>query len=91
LSLELEPLSLELEPLSLELEPLSLEVAPLSLEVAPLSLEVAPLSLEVAPLKDLITKICFSCLEKLLIPASSPPPTPPFPIPHSLFLNSPIS
>ncbi|MEH1775464.1 hypothetical protein [Nostoc sp.] len=48
-------------------------VEPLSLEVEPLSLKVEPLSLEVAPLKDLITKICFSCLEKLLIPTSSTP------------------
>ncbi|PHM10831.1 hypothetical protein [Nostoc sp. 'Peltigera malacea cyanobiont' DB3992] len=74
LSLGVEPLSLGVEPLSLGVEPLSLEVTPLSLEVEPLNLGVAPLSLKVAPLKDLITEICFSCSEKLLISASSSPP-----------------
>ncbi|MEH1911228.1 hypothetical protein [Nostoc sp.] len=72
--MEVEPLSMEVEPLSMEVEPLSMEVEPLSMEVAPLSLGVAPLSLGVAPLKNLITKICFSCSEKLLIFASSAPP-----------------
>ncbi|MEH1997440.1 MAG: hypothetical protein V7L00_01440 [Nostoc sp.] len=99
LSLEVEPLSLGVAPFSLEVAPFSLEVAPFSLEVAPFSLGVAPFSLEVAPLslgvallKDLITKICFSCSEKLLIPAFSAPSSPhsPLPTPHSLFLN-PIS
>ncbi|MEH2404670.1 hypothetical protein [Nostoc sp.] len=73
-SLEVAPLSLEVEPLSLEVAPLSLGVEPLSLEVEPFSLEVEPFSLEVAPLKDLSTKICFSCSEKLLISASYFPP-----------------
>ncbi|MEH2298939.1 MAG: hypothetical protein V7K88_07775 [Nostoc sp.] len=40
-----------------------------------LNLEVEPLSLEVTLLKNLITKIYFSCSEKLLIPASSASPT----------------
>ncbi|MEH1893087.1 MAG: hypothetical protein V7K92_27940 [Nostoc sp.] len=66
------------KPLSLEVEPLSLEVAPLNLEVEPFSLEVEPLMLKIAFLKDLITKICFSCLEKSLISASYLPPCFPY-------------
>ena len=78
LSLEVKPLSLEVKPLSLEVKPLSLEVKPLSLEVKPLSLGVKPLMLKIAFLKDLITKICFSCLEKSLISASYLPPCFPY-------------
>ena len=66
------------KPLSLEVKPLTLEVKPLTLRVKPLTLEVKPLSLEVAFLKDLITKICFSCLEKSLISASYLPPCFPY-------------
>ncbi len=70
LSLRVKPLSLEVKPLSLRVKPLSLGVKPLSLRVKPLSLRVKPLMLKIAFLKDLITKICFSCLEKSLISAS---------------------
>ena len=78
LTLRVKPLTLRVKPLTLRVKPLILEVEPLSLEVKPLSLEVKPLSLEVAFLKDLITKICFSCLEKSLISASYLPPCFPY-------------